>query len=247
MKSLNKILLAAALLAGSNYTIAHATGAANVRATNEVQDRHLSGFNAVDVAGSIDVYIVQGETESVKVEAPADVIDHIITEVDGGKLRISDKHDSFSWGNLFGGSHKKIAVYVSVKEINSIGVTGSGDVNFKDGLKSNSLKLRLTGSGDVFGRLDVQRLESNLSGSGDVKISGNAGDASISVSGSGDFNAKGLATENMSVHISGSGDASVNVNNSLQASVSGSGDVSYTGAVKNVSSSKSGSGDVSRD
>jgi hypothetical protein len=51
---------------------------------------------------------------------------------------------------------------------------------------------------------------------------------------------------NTAVHISGSGDASINASNKIDASVSGSGDIHYTGAAKNISSSKSGSGDISR-
>jgi len=243
MKSLTKILLAAALLTGANYTFATTHATAKVKTDNTVQDRHLTGFNAVDASGSFDVYIVQNGTESVRVEAPADIIDKIVTEVEGGVLQIHNKNNSgWNWSGI---THKKVAVYVSVKDINSIGITGSGDVFFKEGIKANSLKIRVSGSGDVFGKVDVKSLEASISGSGDMKLSGRAETSAIRVSGSGDFTAKDLATVNTSVHVSGSGDASVNVSDSLDASVSGSGDVSYTGGAQHVVKSKSGSGDIS--
>jgi hypothetical protein len=245
MKLIFKVLLAVALVTGVTYTFADNHTKAKETSENVVQDRHLSGFNAIDAAGSFDVYITQGANESVKVDAPADVIDRIITEVDGGTLRIHDKHGSWSWGDMFGGGHKKIAVYVVINQVNSIGITGSGDVYFKDGIRSSNLRLWVSGSGDVYGKVDAKSLECDISGSGDMRLAGHAENATVGVSGSGDFTARDLVTTNTSVNISGSGDASINVSNNLDASISGSGDVSYSGSPQHINKSKSGSGDIS--
>ena len=245
MRSLSRLLLAAMLLTGPVYTYAKTHASAEI-ITTKIEDRHLSGFNAVSLSGSFDVYITQGSTESVKVEAPDNVIDHIITEVNGGVLKIYNKNDnSFHWSEIFG-SHKKIAIYVTAKDLNSIGVSGSGDIFFKEGIHTNSLKLRVSGSGDMYGKVDVKTLESSISGSGDVKLSGRADDSTVSVVGSGDFEARNLVTVNTAVRVSGSGNADISASNRVDASVSGSGDIRYTGGAKNISSAKSGSGDISR-
>lgn len=250
MKSLSKILLAVALLSGTGYVYAssHAVSAVTIKTEsgNVVQDRHLSGFNAIDAAGSFDVYITQGANESVKVDAPSDVIDRIITEVDNGTLRIHNRNGSWGGlGELWG--HKKVVVYVVVNQVNAIGITGSGDVYFKDGIRSSNLRLWVSGSGDVYGKVDAKSLECNISGSGDMKLAGHAQNSTVSVSGSGDYTARDLQTDNTSVHVSGSGDASIYVSNNLNASVTGSGDVSYRGGPKHIMKSKSGSGDISGD
>jgi len=245
MKSINTILLTAALLSGTTFTYAAKTATVknSDAAASEVQDRHLSGFNAIDIEGSVDVYIVQGQTESVKVEAPSDFMDHIITEVSGNTLRIRDKNSSgWHWGGW--STHKKVAVYVSVRDIHEIGATGSGDVYFKEGLHTNSLRIGLSGSGDVQGLIETKNLDCSISGSGDLKLAGHADQSSISLSGSGDFSARSLITQNTAVRVSGSGDANINVSNNLNAAVSGSGDVSYTGGAQHVIKSKSGSGDI---
>jgi hypothetical protein len=244
MKSLIKILLAAVLLTGTSYTIAKPHSTAKL-STSEIVDRHLSGFNAINLAGPFDVYITQGSTESVKVEAPADVMDRILTEVNGGILKIYTKHEYFHWGDLLG-NHKKILVYVTIKDVKSINISGSGDASFKDGIKANSLRLSISGSGDMTGKVDVKALESSISGSGDMKLSGSAENSTVKVVGSGDFTARNLLTVNSSVRVSGSGDAEINASEKVDAAVNGSGDVHYTGAAKNINSSKSGSGDISR-
>ncbi|HTH81657.1 MAG TPA: head GIN domain-containing protein [Mucilaginibacter sp.] len=219
-------------------------GAGKSVAANVVEDRHLSGFHAVNVSGSFDVYIVQGASESVKVDAPQDVISHIATEVKNGNLNIYSK-GKWSWGNLFSGN-KKIVVYVTIRNVDGISLTGSGDVFFKEGINADRLRLALTGSGDLNGKINVKTLESDITGSGDVKVKGHADNAKVGVTGSGDFTGKELNTTNAVVRVGGSGDASVYVTGSLQANVTGSGDIHYGGNPKNIAKSTSGSGDISR-
>jgi hypothetical protein len=243
MRSLSKILLVAILAAGTaGYT--HAKTHITEEVTQNSEDRHLSGFTSVSVAGSFDVVITQGSSESVKVTAPSDVINRIITEVEGGVLKIYTKSDN-DW-HWFDGGHKKIMIYVAIKDVNGVSLSGSGDVSFREGLRGGAFRLKLTGSGDVSGKLWVKNLDVNLAGSGDIKISGSADNSNVSVAGSGDYTANGLVTNTASVRVAGSGDARVNVSQKLDASVVGSGDVYYTGSVKSVSTSKIGSGDVSR-
>ncbi len=237
MKSI-KIFIAFLLLISAGRVFA------KTNAADPTEDRHLSGFKAVNVTGGFDVYITQGATESVKVVAPEDVIHNIITEVKGNTLNIYTK-DHLSWSNLFSG-HKKMAVYVSIHEIEGIELTGSGDVYFKEGVTASSMRLHLTGSGDITGKLTAKNLESAITGSGDIKVSGHADNSKVSVTGSGDYTARDLITGNTSARVSGSGDVTVNVNESLEASVTGSGDIHYSGNPKNIRKSKTGSGDISK-
>jgi hypothetical protein len=244
MKLLTKSFLACLLVVGTAYTFASAKTHTHIANPQKTEDRHLSGFNAVDVGGPFDVSITQGATESVKVEAPDEVMSHITTEVVNGVLKIYDKHsEGFHWSDLFG-HHKKILVYVTAKTVNSIVVSGSGDVAFRGGIHGDKMNIRVSGSGDVNGSLEVKSLEASISGSGDMKLSGHAETSAIRVSGSGDYRAGGLVTSNTAVHVNGSGDASVYASEKIEASVSGSGDIHYTGHPKNVSKSKSGSGDI---
>lgn len=233
MKSLTKILLVVLLLTGINSAFA------------DTQDRHLSGFHALSISASFDVYITQGSTESVKVNAPADIINRVITEVRGDELIVRSKSGSFNWSNLFN-SHSKMAIYVTVKDLHSIHISGSSDVFFKNGINANLMELSISGSGNVLGRLNVKTFNCAITGSGDVKLSGTAQTATISISGSGDFHSGNLVTGTTMIRIAGSGDAVINANQKLDAHVSGSGDIRYTGGAKQVSTSTSGSGSIHR-
>lgn len=245
MKSLTTVLLIASLAAGSISTSISAPIKVSVAGDRtEIQDRHLSGFSSIEASGSFDVFITQGSTESVKVEAEHDDLDKIVTEVKNGVLRIDNKRSkggmSWDWGN------RKRVVRVVVRNLNAVSVNGSGDVAFNEGLRTQSLSLMVRGAGDVEGRIEADNLECGLSGSGDVALSGRANNLSLKVSGSGDCDARKLETVNASVRLSGSGDATVNASQRVDAKLSGSGDIRYTGTAKQISTSKSGSGDISR-
>src|SRR6478735_1291943 len=121
MKKFKALLVAAALVVTAGLAKA------------DTQDRHLTGFTSVAVAGSYDVFITQGSSESVKVDAPTNVIDKIITEVQGGVLKIYTKEGT-NWNWSMG--NKKMIVYVSIKDVNAVSLAGSGDVVFKDGLRA---------------------------------------------------------------------------------------------------------------
>jgi len=246
MKSLNKIVVVSLLFIVAVCAKASASPKSTFKIiAYEIVDRHLSGFNSVDLGGPFDVYITQGQEESVKVEAPADMMEHIITEVIDGELKVYSKHDNWHWGDLWG-NHRKIIVRVVIKEVNSLKIGGSGDMFFREGIKANALKLHISGSGDMKGQVEAKTLESSISGSGDMSLSGTADKSTVSVVGSGDFAARDLITVKTEVRVSGSGDARINASEEVDAAVNGSGDVSYAGKAKVVHKEKTGSGDIRR-
>lgn len=245
MKSLTTVLIIASLAAGAITTSIAAPITVSVTSDRtEIQDRHLSGFSSIEASGSFDVFITQGSAESVKVEAEHDDLDKIVTEVKNGVLHIDNKRSvggmNWDWGN------KKRIVRVVVRNLNAVNVNGSGDVAFNEGLRTQSFAMMVRGSGDVEGRIEAENLEFGLSGSGDVSVSGRANNLNVKVSGSGDFDARKLQTVNAAVKLSGSGDAVVNASQRVDAKLSGSGDIRYTGTAKQISTSKSGSGDIGR-
>ncbi len=242
MKINFKLLLAAALITGTVQTFANPVTTATVNVVN-TEDRQVSDFKGINISGSYNYYIKQGNTTAVRVEAPAKLLPYIITEVKNGVLNVYTKNNT-NWSNLF--NNEEIAVYITAKDINSIKLSGSGDVFFKEGINTKEISVTLSGSGDVAGKINATSVECILTGSGDMEITGRAENAKIKLTGSGDLSAGNLQTANVNVEVVGSGDVSVNASNSLKAKVSGSGDIRYTGNPKNILKSTSGSGDIER-
>ena len=252
MKLLCKLLLAAFIISLSANVYAALHFAIKTDSTTRI-DRQLPAFSSIRIAGPFEVHIIQGTTESIKYELPADVVGRVITEVEDGVLKIRNKHDNWGWGydswyseKSVWRNHKKIVVFVSAKKLDGLSVSGSGHAIFNEGIASQELSLRTSGSGDIVGKIEVKTLWSHISGSGSIKLSGTAESSTVKVSGSGNFSSRNLLTANSTAHVSGSGRVEINASDKIDAIVHGSGGVNYTGSAKNVYSSTSGSGVVSR-
>lgn len=202
------------------------------------ESRDLKGFTSVGFGISGSLYIKIGPQFSVELEGEKGDLAEIETVISGERLQI--KHDN--WRFNF---REKVNVYITMPELDGLGVSGSGKAEIQSKVVSEDLDLSVSGSGNIYtSGLEVENLECSISGSGNMKLGGgNASDAEVSISGSGSFYGDMTECETMEVHVSGSGNCTCNVTGSLEASVSGSGNVTYSGNPR-VDARVSGSGRV---
>src|SRR5262249_985375 len=66
------------------------------------ETRALSGFSRIDIDGEVDVTLRQGEKEAVTIEAPAQALPHIHTEVHDRTLVISPGGQRRWWDFVLG-------------------------------------------------------------------------------------------------------------------------------------------------
>ena len=191
------------------------------------KDLSISGFDQLGLAISADVFVNQGATTKVTVEGQANLIDNLVTEVKNGKWTIKFRDN------------------VTMPNVSSLGISGSGDIVVENGLRTGDLGLHISGSGSIkVPSLQGSGVEAHISGSGSVILSGQAQKLEIHISGSGDVDALGLNASACAVHVSGSGDCTVDVKEALDVHIRGSGNVRYKGQPR-LMSKVSGSGSVS--
>lgn len=220
----------------------------------------VQNYSSIRVQGDFEVYLTQGNTESLKIEGPAYIVNDMVTEVTGGELNVKlnrsiwpwkenswYKKNRIEWNNQqWNNRNKKVTIYVTAKNLDGISMSGSGHITFKDGITTGNIRLHVSGSGHIEGTLQASDITSKISGNGNINLAGSAESSSVRISGSGNFSATKLVTSKSKVHISGSGHADVNVNKELTASVSGSAHIGYTGNATSINTSHSGSGRISR-
>ena len=208
------------------------------------QTRNVRGFHAVEISGGIDLYLTQGGDEAVAVSAAElEWRDRIRTEVADGVLRIYMDTKGFHWGN-WGNRHLK--AYVSCKVVDQLHASGGSDVYLQDVIKSDKLKLELSGGSDLSGKMLCGELSVYQSGGSDTHVSGTATHLFVHTSGGSDYHGYDLNAENCQVEASGGSDAYLTVSKALTASASGGSDVHYRGNATVISSHASGSGSISR-
>jgi hypothetical protein len=236
---------------------------AGLTRAQQTETREVPAFSKLQIGGSFDAVLRQGNETSVKIIAENIDTKKIHTETNGSTLRISlekgfyrnikikleityknplDAIDRSGSGNL-----------TCVNDISATGdfglsSSGSGNINIQGTIKAANVSVARSGSGNMkLAGLQADRLQMSFSGSGNADLNGgNAKTQTIHLSGSGNVNAYGLQTEICTVAVSGSGNIKVNANSSIEAVISGSGNIDYRGNAQVTKMKVSGSGRINK-
>ena len=206
-------------------------------------DRSTGDYDAVSVSGWFDVDLVNGQEGELTLEGESNLLEYIKTEVKDGRLVIkTEKGINLKPSNWNSG----IRITVPVESINSVALSGSGDIVGRTTIKTDRLSTAMSGSGDITLDVDANSVDASMSGSGDITFSGKTRDFEATISGSGDIKAFDMEADNVNATVSGSADIKVTANKMLKARVSGSGDITYKGNPEKLDTKTSGSGDISK-
>lgn len=201
------------------------------------QPRKISGtFWGITVSDAIDLYLSQSEEEVVVVSAAeAKYRDRIMTEVVNGELKIYYNDKGLQWSS----GSKKLKAYVSFKSIQKLTASGASDIYVNGVVRSDVLKINISGSSDFKGAVDVNKLSLDQSGSSNSRISGRATNLKIEVSGASDVKGYDLVADYCEASASGASDIQITVTKELTASASGASDIYYKGEgiTRNIRSS----------
>jgi len=230
-------LLLCALLA---FAKADASGK-SVKGSGPVktEKRSAGAFNAIDLNVSGEVYIKEGKDYSIEVEAQQELLQILLTEINGPALEIK-----YPKGTNVRNA-EPVKVYVTLPSVHRLEVAGSGTIYAQDALHTEGLQLQVSGSGNIeLANITATDIRANIAGSGNIVLKkGDANSENIQITGSGNIDSRGLRVANATTQISGSGSARVQAQEKLDVTIAGSGDVYYTGKAK-VTKKIAGSGSV---
>lgn len=204
--------------------------------------RNVGVFSGIKVSGGIDVYLSQSDNYALAVSASDEKYrDDIKTEIINGVLNISYDGGKFKFN-----SDRQLRAYVSFKTIEGLEASGASNFIINGSLKSNSIRVKLSGACDIKGIVNIDNLELNMSGASTVKISGAVRNIKIDASGASDMKNYDLVADNCIANISGASDIRITVNTSLSAKASGASTLYYKGNPERGNISSSGASSISQ-
>ncbi|MFH1845351.1 MAG: head GIN domain-containing protein [bacterium] len=178
----------------------------------------LDDFDAIELDGSMDIYVQVGGEQRVEVTIDDNLFDNLILNVRGRTLEID-------WDKNCDPSHG-CRMEIVVSQLARVTINGAGDVEIPDF------------RGEFF--------EFNLHGAGDLEIAGEVGELEIQLSGAGNVDAQELVAQEVDVRVSGAGNAKVYAVDRLRGVVSGVGNLTYYGKPEHVSTNVSVIGSIKR-
>lgn len=201
------------------------------------EQRTVSEFTAIHIAGQGVVNITQSEPYGLEVTADDNLQELLTSTVANGTLTLGMKP------NTSINAVTPIVYEITVPSLREIRVSGSANVNLGS-FEGDTLTINIPGSGTVNAAdLRVTDLSAEVGGSGAVILSGSADSLRVNYSGSGSFNGEAFPVADAVVDISGSANATVNATGTLNVNIGGSGVVTYMGDPQ-VTQRVSGSGIV---
>lgn len=213
-------------------TVTSGDGLKKMEAGRELmsEQREIDAFNKIEVEGVFNVFLIQGNHESVKVESDKSILPLVLTEVKNNVLTIKLKANS-SINKM-----KKINVYVTFVDLSELSTKGAGMLSCANKLHFNDLELDLKGAGAIHLELEANRLNIDTEIVGVLFLAGRANVVNLDHKGIGAIEAFDLKAEKLSLKSDGVGKAEVYASKELRIKAKGLGSVEYKGnpAVKNI-------------
>lgn len=192
--------------------------------TGEVtkEDRPVTkSFDKVQGSEGLYVYLTQGDTEKITVEADSNLQEIITTEINNGELKIGVNGDI--------GSSKTKKVYVTYKILNSIDASSGAYVVAKSVLKAETIYLECSSAATLTAEVIAKNTFADASSGSRLIVSGKTSKLNIDASGGSFIEAKGLKTIDCKAEASSGSVVVVNVRENLKADPSSGANIKYYG------------------
>ncbi len=199
------------------------------------QERNVGSFSEIKVGEAIDLYLIPGSEDKLRIEIEDGRFDDVETKVSGGTLKI---------GMRPGNYRHAVKVYATYRKLDGITATSASNVYTEGTLRTNRLNISISSAASAEMEIEAELLQISVSSSGDLEISGTAQNANIDVSSAGDVDAYDLVVDNVQVQASSAGDAKVYAKNAIQAHASSGGSVKYRGNPPRSQTDSSSGGSV---
>ena len=247
MNTTKRINLLIGLILGALVLTACGIGnARTVRGSGNVieESRAVSGVSSVELATLGNLIIELGDTESFRIEAEDNLMEHLETDVLAGKFRIKTKD------RIRLNPTEPVNYYLTVTNLEAIKITSSGDIQAPD-LEADKFSINISSSGDLemgdleaetltvkissagnvtMGELHASALEVNINSTGNLDIAGGrVKTQNITIGSSGNYTAQDMESEEADVRLSSAGSAYIWVEEELKAKLNSSGDLHYRG------------------
>lgn len=230
MKKSNIILtvMAVVLLSVSSCSVSKSTNKKSEKVTRVF---NVDNFNKISLIGSGEIFFRQSDTVSVKLACYKENLDNVKITSKDGILSINNNRKGIMRG-LFSmlreASNTDIYVYITAPDLSYIDISGAGEINIEEPMKTKTFAMDVKGACDV----DIEEIICDS--------------MSISISGAGNVKMKEKNVKMTEMYVSGASDSDIEMDSCINAKVrvSGAAEINLSGTLQHLESSVSGAGEI---
>lgn len=196
------------------------------------RDINVQPFDALNASGVYELKLLQGDKESVKIEADENLQELFTVKNEGSQLNIEMKKNLNIKGRM------RVKVYVTFRQLKSLDLSTVGNVSTEKQVAFADLSLKTQSVGNVDLDFTANKLELKNTSVGNVKLQGKAQTAIFKNSGVGNLRAGDFLVQSLDIDNSGVGNAEVNAEKELKVNENMLGKVTNKGAAPVKKSNK---------
>lgn len=200
------------------------------------QEREVDLFDEIKASRGINLYLTQGESTSLVIEADENLLEVIETEVAGDELIIR------STANVK--NAKSYKVFVTAPEFEVIKGLAGCNIFSETELSANELELRASAGSNFNLEINAQTVDVSASAGSNMKLKGLAEDFYGKASSGSNIKAEDLKTKNAEAKVSSGANIWITANNRLEAGANSGGNIFYAGEPTDTEVHKSSGGNV---
>ena len=194
-------------------------------------------FTGIKVSTGIDLFIRQGSTNAITVEADENLHDLIITEVKEGILKIyTDK-------NIWKSKARK--VYVTIENLTLLKASSGSNVKSESVINTNEIYIDASSGASIDIEVVAKSAVTEASSGSDVKIKGTTINHTARASSGSSINAYELKSTNANASASSGASINIYASKNMDAKASSGGVIDYTGNPTKISKEASSGGSIS--
>ncbi len=201
-----------------------------------VEERKVGSFDEIQVSQGIDVFLIKGTKEKVKVEASGIDLDEVLTEIYGDRLKIHLE------GNRY--RNPSVKVYVTYVSLESIAASSAATVTADGIIKADRMDIDVSSAADVEVKVEVNELTLSASSSGDIEVSGKTKYLDATTSSAGGVDAYDLEAQIVRVRASSGSGSKVYAISEIDAHASSGASIRFRGNPNKSRTDSSSGGSV---
>jgi hypothetical protein len=206
-------------------------------------ERDLNGISQVKISGSINLYLRQGDNESLRIEGDEKAISLLEINENGDLLEIGYR-DEDDVKNIF--ENFTPDIYLTVSDLHKLSFDGVVTIESENTIQVENLIITGDGIGKIDLEIEAKMIDANFNMMGSIVLRGNVESIKLSNEGMGRIDASKLISQKMTLSSSGIGKIDVFCEDELSIIVNGIGSVNYSGNPKVIREDVNGIGKVSR-
>jgi hypothetical protein len=189
------------------------------------EGQNLDTFTKIDIQGGGPIFLIQGDSHSIQIEGPRNIVEDITYEVKDGVLVVRYSRNIWGWMSAF----DYPTITINFKQLDQFVFEGGSEVVAND-IQSENLKIEIRGGAKLeMKNLMADLLDLHVEGGANINIDGVVETQALRFAGGTNYEAENLQSTTVNLRTEGAVSVTIWAADALNLDLSGVYNVQYYG------------------